>query len=312
VEDQTTNLIASVQAAPVFMDLSASIEKACRLMEEAAHGGARLVVFPESFLPGYPDWVWAIEPGNGSQHQELYADLLDNAVEAPGEAVSRLGQAARDLGLMVVMGVTERSQEGSRSSLYNSQVFLGSDGQIMGVHRKLVPTGGERLVWTPGDGSTLAVYSTPLGRLSGLICWENYMPLARYALYAWGAQIYAASTWDYGEVWLSTMRHIAKEGGLYVISSCMVLRTLDIPDRYPFKNRYITEGVDWINPGDSVIVAPGGEILAGPLHEAEGILYAPLDLRRTGMSKWLLDTAGHYARPDVFRFEVDQKPRRFI
>lgn len=296
--------IAAIQAAPVFLDLNRSLEKAITLMQEAASSRVGLAVFPESFLPAYPDWVWVVPPGDSRQHQDLYTELLDNSLEIPGPALDRLCQAAGDLGLAVAIGASERSRTGSRYSMYNSLVYIGADGQFLGSHRKLVPTGGERLVWAQGEGSTLLVVDTPLGRLGGLICWENYMPLARYSLYTAGAQIYAAATWDSGETWLATLRHIAKEGGQYVIGSCMALRTTDIPDRFAFKQQYISEGKQWINPGDSVIVAPGGEILAGPLHESEGILTADFDPARIGAAKWLLDTAGHYDRPDVFHFAL--------
>src|SRR5207248_2570080 len=194
--------------------------------------------FPEAFIPAYPDWVWAVPPGDEKTMGELYAELLANAVDVPGLATERLGEAAREAGAYVVMGVSERNVEASGTSMYNSLVYIDDQGNLMGKHRKLVPTGGERLVWAPGDGSTLGVYVTPLGKLGGLICWENYMPLARFALYAWGTQIYIAATWDRGQPWLSTLRHIAKEGRVYVIGCCIAMRKDDIPDRYSMKQKY--------------------------------------------------------------------------
>jgi nitrilase len=295
--------LAAVQAAPVFLDRDATIDKACSLVAEASREGAQLVAFPESFVPAYPDWVWSVPAGQEAELADLYAELLDQSVAIPSEATDRLCQAAREAAVTVAIGMTERNAEASNASLYNTLLYINADGKLLGKHRKLVPTGGERLVWAPGDGSTLAVYDTPLGRLSGLICWENYMPLARYSLYAWGVQVYVAATWDRGEPWLSTLRHIAKEGRTYVIGCGMPLRLADIPDRCAFKTRYDTER-EWINAGDSIIVDPDGRVLAGPLHKQEGILYADMDPRRVRGAKWMLDVAGHYARPDVFELTI--------
>jgi nitrilase len=171
-----------------------------------------------------------------------------------------------------------------------------------------VPTGGERLVWAQGDGSTLAVHDTPLGRLCGVICWENYMPLTRYAMYAWGAQIYVAATWDRGEPWLATMRHIAREGRVYVLNACTALHRDEVPDRLDFKRHY-PPGREWINAGDSAVLSPEGEYLAGPLHERHGILLAEIDPAQFAAARWMFDPAGHYARPDVFQLIVRRTPR---
>jgi nitrilase len=210
--------LAVVQAAPVFLNKAATVEKACAYIQQAAAAGASLVAFPESFIPAYPDWVWAVPPGEDGLLGELYAEFFEQSLEVPGPETLRLCQAAREAGVYVVLGFSERSPQISPASLYNSLLYIDPHGSILGVHRKLVPTGGERLVWAQGDGSTLQVYDTPLGKLGGLICWENYMPLARYALYAWGVQIYVAATWDRGEPWLATLRHIAREGRMYVLS----------------------------------------------------------------------------------------------
>lgn len=182
----------------------------------------------------------------------------------------------------------------------------------MGKHRKLIPTGGERLVWAQGDGSTLGMYDTPLGRMGALTCWENYMPLARYALYAWGVQIYIAPTWDQGEPWLSTIRHIAKEGRVYVISCCTPLRKQDIPGSLDFKKTVYSRPDGFINVGDSAIVNPDGEFIAGPLHKKEGILVVEIDLQKMRGQHSELDVAGHYARPDVFDFGVYTETRPMI
>jgi nitrilase len=304
--------VAAIQATPVFLDREATIEKACSLIAEAGSGGARLVVFPEAFVPAYPDWVWAIPAGEDTVLGQLYAELLANAVTFPSPAADRLCQAARQAGVYVAIGLSERNGEASNASLYNTMLYIGDDGAILGKHRKLVPTGGERLVWAPGDGSTLGVFDTPLGRLSGLICWENYMPLARYALYAQGTQLYVAATWDQGGMWLATLRHIAKEGRMVVIGCGMPLRKDDIPDRYAIKQRFYADADEWINIGDSAIVGPDGAFLAGPLRKQEGILYAEVDPRALSSSKWMLDVAGHYARPDVFSLSVDTRPRPML
>jgi nitrilase len=309
---EKTFKVAAVQASPVFLDRDATVEKACSLIAQAGGEGACLAAFTESFIPAYPDWVWAIPPGEESLLNDLYAELVENAIEIPGPATDRLCQAARDAGVTVVMGLNERNREASNSSLYNTLLFIGADGEILGKHRKLVPTGGERLVWAQGDGSTLGVFDTPFGKLGGLICWENYMPLARYALYAWGVQVYVAATWDRGQPWLSTLRHIAKEGRMLVLGCGMALRKDDIPDRYGFKKRFYQHVGEWINTGDSAIVNPEGEIIAGPLSETEGILYAEIDPAAIEGPKWMLDVAGHYARPDVFQLTVQRGARPMV
>jgi nitrilase len=191
-------------------------------------------------------------------------------------------------------------------------LYFNPEGILMGKHRKLVPTGGERLVWAQGDGSTLEVFETPLGKIGGLICWENYMPLARYAMYAWGTQIYIAATWDRGEPWLSTLRHIAKEGRVYVVGCCTALRSDDIPDRLEYKQKFYSGSREWINVGDSAIVNPDGEFIAGPVSMKEEILYGEVDPRMMRGPKWMLDVAGHYARPDVFELIVHRAPHPMI
>ncbi len=253
----------------MFLDRNATVEKACGLMAEAAAGGAKLVVFPETFIPAYPDWVWLLAARERKALGALYAELVANALSIPGAETVRLGAAAKAAGVQLVIGVNELNAEASAASLYNTLLFFDTEGRLYARHRKLVPTGGERLVWAQGDGSTLAVHDTPLGRLCGVICWENYMPLTRYAMYAWGAQIYIAATWDRGEAWLATMRHIAREGRVYVINACTALHRDDVPDRLEFKRHY-PPGREWINAGDSAVVSPEGEFIAGPLRPGAG------------------------------------------
>ena len=305
-------LVAAVQAAPVFLDRAATVEKACALVAEAGARGAKLAVFPEGFVPAYPLWAWSIPAGDTHGLRELYSELLEQAVTVPGPATERLGAAARDSGVAIAIGINEANVEASGTTLYNSLLYIGADGRLLGKHRKLVPTGGERLVHGQGDGSTLDVYDLPFGRLGGLICWESYMPLARYALYAMGVQIYLAPTWDRGEPWISTLRHIAKEGRVYVLGCCSAMRKSDIPDRYAFKERLPGGEDDWVNPGDSAIVDPDGKLVAGPVRGEETILYAEVDPRQLRGPRFQLDVAGHYGRPDVFELTVRREPRPMV
>jgi nitrilase len=281
-------------------------------MATAAARGARLVVFPEAFVPTYPLWVWFVPGGQTAVLRELYAELLRESVTVPSDATDELGAAARDAGVHLAIGVNERNAEASGTTLYNTLLYFDASGRLLGKHRKLVPTVGERLVHGFGDGHTLSVHQTELGKLGGLICWENYMPLARYALYAWGVEVYAAPTWDRGEPWLSTLRHIAKEGRVYVIGACSAVRLADVPDRYAFKAAYLDGIGEWINPGDSAIVDPDGKLLAGPAHREETILYAEVSRARLEGPRYQLDVAGHYARPDVFQLRVDTTPRPLV
>ncbi len=304
--------IAAIQAAPVFLDLERSLDKACELIAEAAANGADLAVFPEAFLPGYPLWVWFIPPGHTHPLREVYARLHANSIAIPGPATERLGQAAAEHGIALAIGVNERNSEASDSTLYNTLLYVGPDGRVLGRHRKLVPTAGERLVWGQGDGSDLEVYDLPFGRLGGLLCWENYMPLARYTLTAWGAHIHAAPTWDRGEPWISSMRHIAKEGRSFVLGVCQAFHIDDVPDEMAFKAKYLADAQGWINPGLSVIVDPDGKIVAGPLDGEEGILYADVDPAQLVGPRWQLDSAGHYARPDVFELRYHRRPAPFL
>ena len=299
----STFKVAAAQATPVFLNKMATVDKASRLITEAAKKGAKLILFPEGFIPAYPDWAWVVPAGKKVLLNGLYSELFENSIALGDAAVKKLCAAAKKSNIHVVIGVSERNSESSNASLYNTTFYIGADGSMLGKHRKLVPTGGERLIWAQGDGSTLKAFGTPIGMLGGLICWENYMPLARQAMYNQGVQVYLAPTWDSGNVWLASMQHIAKEGGMYVVSCCMLLNMSDIPDRYEFKKLY-PEGKLQINSGNSVIVNPKGEIIAGPLNGKEGILYADINLNDIPASKWILDTAGHYSRTDVFELKV--------
>jgi nitrilase len=306
--------VASAQIAPVFMDRARTVDKACETIGTAAKKGAKIIVFPETFIPAYPDWIWVLPAYQEPMWRELHGELLDQSVTIPSPATDKLCKAAKSAGAYVVIGINERSLDGIGGSMYNTMLYIDDQGEIMGRHRKLVPTASERQIWMPGGGDTLQVFETPYGRLGGLICWENYMPLARYALYAWGVQIYVASTWDSSDGWVATLRHIAREGRVAVIGCCIAMTRDDIPDTYRFKEMYppAEEAPAWVNDGNSVIVRPNGRLIAGPVAREETILYGEIDPAHLRGAKSSMDTAGHYARPDVFQLMVNREPTPMI
>ena len=301
-----TTTVAAVQAAYVLMDQDATLAKAIDLLGQAAAQGARIVVFPEAFIPGTPFWIDSQRIWRGDE--QWFALLVDNSVVVPGPVTEALGAAAAEHGCYVVIGVNEREPHGS--TIYNTTLYLGPDGALLGKHRKLMPTGSERTVWGMGDGSTLEVVDTPYGRLGGLICWENYMPLARFHQYAQGVQIWAAPTLAGGDAWIATMRHIAREGRCYVIGVNPCLHVDQIPLDFPDRDLvWPAEDGEWVEEGNSVIVSPSGEILAGPARQCETILLAQVDLSAVHAARRLFDPVGHYNRPDVFRLTVDTSAR---
>lgn len=295
--------VAAAQAAPYFLDREKTVEKACSLIAQAGKKKAKLIVFPEAFISGYPDWVWVVPNGNSVLLDKLYTELVNNAISIPDGSTQQLCQAAKEAGIFVAIGVHEKNTESSGASLYNTILYINDQGEILGKHRKLIPTGGERLIWGQGDGSTLPAFDTSIGKLGGLLCWENFMPLARQSMYVQGVQIHVAPTWDSSENWLLSMRHIAREGGMYVIGVCSAVKKDDIPDKYEFKKLY-SGNRQWINPGNSCIINPRGEFVAGPLPEKEEILYAEIDLKQIPAAKRMFDVTGHYARPDVFKYFI--------
>ncbi|MED1780859.1 carbon-nitrogen hydrolase family protein [Brevibacillus fortis] len=305
--------VAVVQAASVIMDLEASMEKAVSLTLEAGEKGAKIVVFPEAFIPAYPRGL-TFGTKVGSRSQEGRKDWFrywDNSIVVPSEETDKLGEAARKAGVYLVIGVIERDNENSGGTLYCSVLFFGPDGELLGVHRKLKPTASERLIWGEGDGSTLPVFETPYGKIGALICWENYMPLARAAMYAKGVQIYIAPTADARDAWQATIRHIALEGRCFVLSS----------NQYVTKDMYPTDlacyddlasSPDEMSRGGSAIVGPLGDYIVEPVFGREEILYADLDIRDIAYSQFDFDVVGHYSRPDVFTLLVNEEKKENV
>jgi len=302
--------VAVVQAAPVLFDRQATLEKTQRLIAETADQGAQLVLFPEAFIPCYPRGLsfGTVVGSRSPAGRALWERYWANAVEVPGSETARLGAAARQAGIYLAIGVVERDASSSRGTLYCSLLYFGPDGELLGLHRKLKPTAAERLIWGEGDGSTLTVLDTELGRLGGLICWENYMPLARTALYAKGVELYLAPTADARDTWQATLRHIACEGRCYVLGCNQFVTRAMYPPGLP--------GIEELDGqpevmcrGGSAIISPLGEVLAGPLYDREGILYADLDMGEIARGKFDFDVVGHYARPDVFQLVVDERPK---
>ena len=303
--------VAAVQASYVLMDREATIDRVDELTAAAAGEGAQLVVLPEAFVPGTPIWIDTRPIWDGDD--TWFGMLVENAVVIPGPAVDRLGSIAEKHGVWLTIGVQEREPTGS--TIYNTVLYFSPDGRLVDRHRKLVPTGSERTVWGMGDGSTLRTVQTPHGRIGGLICWENYMPLARFHLYAQGVDVWLAPTLAQGDGWVATMRHLARENRMYVVGVNPVLHVDDLPADFPDLERlvpaeYVAEHGPWIEPGNTVIVGPDGALLAGPLREEQGTLFAELDLAEVASARRFMDPTGHYNRPDVFQLLVDTTSRR--
>ena len=294
--------VAVVQAAPVWLDREATLNRVVGLAEKAAAEGAGLVAFSEAFIPGYPDWVWRTRPWD-DHATAFYARLLDQAVVVGSATTDTLAETARRLGIWLSVGVDEL--DASSTTIYNTLLHFAPDGTLAARHRKLMSTGGERLVWGMGDGSSLTAIETPFGRFGGLVCWENYMPLARAALYAQGIDILLAPTWDNSDVWVATMRHIAKEGRIYVAGVTACIRSADLPDDIPGHDELYRDPDNWLSKGNSMIVGPDGEVLAGPLIGEEGILYADVDVGKARVLRHQFDPVGHYGRSDVFSLNVN-------
>lgn len=302
--------VAVVQAAPVVFDREATIAKVGRLVDEAAAQGAKLVLFPEAFVPAY---LWGLRlgtmiGGRTPKGRAAFARYWANSVEVPSSATAAIGEAARRNQVYVAIGIIERDVDYSRGTLYCTLLYFGPDGRLLAKHRKLKPTAGERYIWGEGDGSTMPVLSTEIGRVGGLICWENYMPLARTAMYAQGVEIYLAPTADSRDSWQASLRHIACEGRVFVLGCCQYMTK----DLYP-ADLEVAEELDpaphVLSRGGSAIVGPLGEYLAGPLWGEEGILTAELDFAHLAGAKFDFDVVGHYARPDVLRLLLNRAPQ---
>src|SRR5258708_4169812 len=263
--------VAVIQKPPVLLDRARTIETALASIAEAAREGASLLVFPEAYIPGYPTWIWRLKPGGDmALSGELHAQLRESAVDLARGDLQPLQDAAAKHRVTLVIGMNELDSKFSGTTLFNTVVVIGPDGSLLNRHRKLMPTNPERLVWGMGDATGLKVVDTPAGRLGTLICWESYMPLARYALYAQDIDIYVAPTWDAGESWLATMRHIAKEGGCWVIGTATPMQGSDIPANFPDRAP-IFEPEEWITNGYAVVVTPTAAIAAGPPRRLTGI-----------------------------------------
>jgi nitrilase len=284
-----------VQAEPAIFDRDATIARLAGLAREAAGEGARLVLFPETFVPVYPSNRWARELAHGSAGAAIWAKLAQQSVEVPGPAANAIGDAAREAGVWLGVGVNELE----RGTLYNTLLVYAPDGSLALHHRKLVPTNHERLVWGHGDGRGLETVDAGFGRIGGLICWENLMPLARFALYERGVEVYLAPTADDSDAWQDSIRHIARESRTFVLSCCVYQRASSYPPDVP-----LADGDELLGRGGSAIVAPDGSYLAGPVWDEEAILYADLDPTVLYTARQRFDPAGHYHRPDVLSLAV--------
>ena len=294
---------AVVQAAPVGFDRERTLAKLELLVADAARGGAELALFPEAFVSAYPKGLdFGAVVGRRSQAgHDHFRRYYESAIEVPGPDVERIAAAAREHAIHLVVGVIERDG----GTLYCTALFFSPEEGYLGKHRKLMPTGAERLIWGFGDGSTLPVYDTPLGRLGAVICWENYMPMLRTAMYSKGVELYCAPTADDRETWLPTVRHIALEGRCFVLTSCQFLRRSDLPADIP--NGLSDDPDAILMRGGSAIIDPFGRVLAGPCFDQETILHAELDLDEVTRGKYDFDAVGHYSRPDVFQLKVNEE-----
>lgn len=299
--------IAVSQQPPTWLNLEATMDCAINIIVQASSQGAKLIVFPETYLPGYPAWVWRLRPGKDmALCNKLHRLLRENSVDIEAGGLARLCDTAREKDVVVVMGLNEIESQYSKSTLFNTVVVINSDGTLLNKHRKLMPTNPERMVHGFGDGSGLQVVDTSVGRIGCLICWENYMPLSRYALYAQGIDIYIAPTWDSGDTWTATMKHIAKEGGCWVIGSGVAMQASDIPEEISERDSIFPDPDEWINTGGSVVVRPFGKEVQEPLVKKKTILYVNIDAVESIHSRKSLDVSGHYGRPDIFTLNVNR------
>ena len=309
-EEVRSVTVAVVQAAPVLFDRERTLDKTSELVRQARKQGAELVLFPEAFVLAYPRGLrfGMVVGARTEQGRATWQRYWEQSVEVPSAATERLGEMAREAGLFLAIGVIER---GASGTLYCTILYYGSDGTLLGKHRKLKPTAAERLLWGEGDGSTLTVVDAGFGKVGGLICWENLMPLARMAMYDKGVEIYLAPTADARDTWQATVRHVALEGRCFVLGCNQYVTKSMYPEDLPSIDE-LEDQPEVMCRGGSVIVSPLGEVLAGPLFDEEGILTAELDLTEIARAKLDFDVVGHYARPDVFKLSVDERPSRSV
>ena len=305
-------IATAVQHSPIFLDLPKSIEKACNLIAEAAHTGARLIVFPETWLTGYPVW-FDLVPGaalwDSDESNAVYQQLYENSPSLGDPAIHKLCQAAKSAGAIVVMGLHERAG----STLYNTTLYISAEGQILGHHRKLVPTYTERLIWGRGDGSTLGVFDTSIGKLGGLICWEHWMPPARYAYHTQGEQIHIAQWPSVKEMHQIASRHYAFEGRCFVIAAGTVLHRNEVlASGFSLFNQIPEDDDGLVMRGGSCIIGPDGKFLAEPVFNQVGFVSAEIDLSIIASETMTLDVTGHYSRPDIFTMHVNTEPQKNI
>lgn len=306
--------VAAAQVSPVFLDRDKTIDKGIDVILEAGRNGAKLVAFPETWVPCYPMWIYGAAGWDDPVSKSVYRQLQENSVEVPSPATNRLCAAAKEAGVNVVMGINERDSQYSRGTLYNSLLYISSEGEILGVRRKLIPTHTERLLWGQGDGSDLQVFDTTAGRVGGTICWEHWMPLNRFAMHSLGEQIHVAAWPEVPDIHHLASRHYAFEGRCFVICVGSYLRLEDVPEDFPLRSILMEAGQfaedpDELLPGGSGVIGPDGQWIVGPIAGREEIIYADIDLSVIGEEQFAFDSVGHYNRPDVFQVTIDKTKR---
>ncbi|MGY0692417.1 carbon-nitrogen hydrolase family protein [Virgibacillus sp. FSP13] len=299
--------VAVVQAGSEVMDKDKGIKKVIRLIEEAGENNAKIIVFPEAFIPAYPRGMsfGAVVGSRTSEGRRDFYSYWNNSITVPGPETEQIGKAVKKAGAYVVIGVIEKDGDYSQGTLYCTALFFGPDGKLLGKHRKLKPTGSERLIWGEGDGSTMPVFDTPYGKIGSLICWENYMPLARTAMYAKGVQIYIAPTADARDTWFASMRHIAAEGRCFVLSCNQYMTKEMFPEEIASRDEF-EKLPNELTRGGSCIVDPLGDYIAEPVFGKEKIIYGDIDLGKIAEGKFDFDVVGHYSRPDIFKLSVNE------
>lgn len=298
--------VAVVQESPLFFNKEQTIQKIEKMVQECSGDGCRLVVFPESYIPGYPrGFSFGVKVGKRTEAgRQLYQEYYDQSIDLTGDDLPRLEHIAREHNVYLVLGATERQAGGK--TLYCSMLYISPDHGLLGVHRKLKPTAAERVIWGEGNGADLVSFDTPIGKLGGLICWENYMPLARMSMYRQGVEIYMAPTADSRPEWIQTMVHIALEGRCYVIGCNQYITKSMYPEKY---QHLVAEEPDHFCEGGSIIISPLGKIIEGPLFGQAGVLSAELDLDQVVQAKMDFDVVGHYSRDDIFELSIKDQPK---